>query len=393
MFLGVALVVLLGFGALAIDVGYLRMAEAEAQDAADAASNAALVALRHGASVGDAVAAAESVLADNRVAGAAPSLETLTVGAWEEGAFVAGARASSAVSARVVRSDVPFFLARVLGLSAATLSRASVAAARPVDLVVVMDIGATLSRREVRDGRDAALALLARMAASHTSGDRVALVAHSGRYAWEIAPLAPVANEARAGSISALWRSIDVAGRAGTPQPFLRECLVNVGRLQDDFTRPPGGCAPQMPRAYADELGHDPTTGLALARQVLLEASSSSPDAVRAMVVLAAGNPEVLAADQGARRARAGFSEGRWREYRGPVPRTVPVIEAEANALTAAMWRDQRVHTWVVGHGSDTAWAHGLPQGDGNHQVAVTSAARVALVAALAGELPVGLAQ
>ena len=120
MLLLVALLTLLGFGALAIDTGYMMLARAQAQDIADAASQAALIVLRSSGDPIDARKAALQVVAANEIVGREPDLISLEFGGWDDTeaipAFVPGVVTPNAVRVAVGRQGenaISFLLARL----------------------------------------------------------------------------------------------------------------------------------------------------------------------------------------------------------------------------------------------------------------------------------------
>ena len=140
-----AIVVLLGFGALAIDVSYMRLAQAQCQDVADAASVAGLWALRTTGDEGEAQAAAEAVIANNVVAGEPAALESIEFGDWDPEDRVLVADGDTPNAVRVVvgrrRGDaVPLFLGRLFGRDSISVSSDATAAARNLHVVMAMDI-------------------------------------------------------------------------------------------------------------------------------------------------------------------------------------------------------------------------------------------------------------
>ena len=75
--------VLFGFGALAVDVSMIRLAQTEAQDIADAASHAAIAELKDSHDLTLARQAAEEVVAANTLAGDEAVLLDIDAGTWD----------------------------------------------------------------------------------------------------------------------------------------------------------------------------------------------------------------------------------------------------------------------------------------------------------------------
>ena len=112
MLLAVALLVVLGFGALALDVSYMLMARGQAQDVADAASQAAIVVLRQTGDRDAALDAAERIVSWNQVAGRPPDLLDVDFGTWDDNAevpsFASGALRPNAVRVTVWETPTSF---------------------------------------------------------------------------------------------------------------------------------------------------------------------------------------------------------------------------------------------------------------------------------------------
>ena len=81
---GLMIFAIIAMGALALDIAYMRMAQLQAQDIADAASQAALIVYRRTSDVDEAERVAQQVVQLNDVAGIAPSLGTVTFGTWDQ---------------------------------------------------------------------------------------------------------------------------------------------------------------------------------------------------------------------------------------------------------------------------------------------------------------------
>lgn len=157
----VCLVVLLGFTALTVDVGYLYNARAELQRTADAAALAAVQELGGGKSDVLAMQSARQTAANyaaaNTVLGQALVLEESDVVfgrayLGEAGAkytFEPGGTPANAVRVRARRTadspngGVPLFFARILGISQSDVSAQATAALTPRDVAVVLDLSAS----------------------------------------------------------------------------------------------------------------------------------------------------------------------------------------------------------------------------------------------------------
>jgi len=214
------------------------------------------------------------------------------------------------------------------------------------------------------------------------------MVVFSGRYAWEFTPLTLLDDP---GSIRADWAAMETASKAGTPASNPSGCSVHGSRLADNFNRPAGGCFPNMPREYLDEPGTDHTTGLEMARR-MFEASDDA-GAYRAMVVLTDGYPSALSSSNFKSRGRAGYTETRWDEYVGPIPRTNLQITSGSVALAEEMWEELEVHTWVVSFVATGVFMENMVQGDGYYTVTNSSTALVGIFTEIANSLPLAVVQ
>ncbi len=400
------LVVILGFGALAIDVSYVRLAQMQTQDVADAASQAALFRLRRTGDLDDARAAAEAVTTLNRVAGAAPTLESVTFGVWDHTAepptFTETEDRPNAVRVAVARADenaVDLFLARLFGFQQADITREATSAARALHVILVMDITGSWSQSNFANARAAAVAFLDVLETSFGEYDMVGMSVFSGRYAWEYTPMRYLEDEATDAVARTAWGELNVASKGGTGRAFPLECSLNAdsptGRnsRRNKFAAPytEGGCYPDMPREYTDEPGTDHTTGMTLAETMFEE--QVDPTAFRAMVVLTDGRPNGLSAAHGRYRTELGYTETRWREYQGAVPHSTSAIKTESNLLTDAMYDDLGVNTWVVSFVADDAFMETMPKGIGYYVNTTDSSALVPIFEDIANSLPMAIVQ
>lgn len=401
-----ALVIILGFGALAIDVAYVRLAQIQTQDIADAASQAALYRLRRTGSLDDARDAAEEIVANNTVAGEVPQLTALTFGVWDHEAvpptFTATEDRPNAVRVQVARrgdNAVQLFLARLFDFPEANITREATSATRALHVILVMDITGSWSQRNFANARAASLAFLDVLQTSYGEYDMFGMAIFSGRYAWEYTPLRYLVDEQVDGVARSDWAALNVASKGGTRRPFPLECNLNAdtpagrnsARNRFSAPHPVGGCYPAMPREYTDEPGTDHTTGITLARTMFDE--QVDPTAFRAMVVLTDGIPNGLSAAHGRYRVQLGYNETRWREYRGPVPRTTAEVRTGSNLLTQQMYDDMRVNTWVVSFVADDAFMATMPKGLGYYVNTSSSAALVPIFEDIANSLPMAIVQ
>lgn len=403
-----SVVALLGFGALAIDVAYVRLAQMQVQDIADAASQAALYRLRRTGDLDDARDAAAAITRENRVVGVEPVLEEVEFGSWDHNsdppAFTATEVRPNAVRAVVSRSGengVDLFLARLFGFDSANIQREATSSARSLHVVLVMDITGSWhstpspqTQRDFRNARNAAVAFLDTLNASYGEYDQIGMVVFTGRYAWEFTPFTLLENTTATAAARTQWNAMNVASKGGTPKTYPTVCAVKTGGTGKSananiFTSPTGGCYPNMPREYTDEPGTDHTTGITLARTMFEE--EVDPTAFRAMVVLTDGAPNAITSTHGVYRGQLGYSETRWRQYLGPRPHTEAQIKSESNSLTQSMYNELGVNTWVISFRDDQSFMHTMPKGVGYYTRTSDSNALVGIFENIANSLPMAI--
>lgn len=398
LMLATAVIALLGFGALSIDTAYMRLSQAQAQDVADAASQAALIVLRQTGEQARATDAAEQIISQNRVAGEAPVLLDITYGNWDDTiadpVFTVDPVVPNAVSVTVGRVDghaIPVLLARIWHVEDFGVRANAVSATRSFQIMFVMDITGSWGEAKYLDAREAALTALDMVSSSASGVDEVGMTIFTNRYAWEYTPFTQVAVPANAAAVRADWAKLNIASKGGTDTDHDdgRSCHLKSRANRNIFTHPDGGCYPDMPREYTDEPGTDHSTGIGLARQMFEESSTGA--VYRAMIVVTDGRPQGLGAASGTIRADQGYVEERWTEYVGPVPRTGAEIRAETIAATQAMWDDLQVHTWAVTLVADDWMLDAMVHGDG-YKVIVSDSSQLAdVISEIISEMPLAI--
>jgi Flp pilus assembly protein TadG len=398
------LIVVLGFGALAVDMAYIRLAQQQTQDIADAASQAAIFRLRRSGDLDDARNAAALIAANNKVAGYSPVVSDVTFGQWDHRAvprtFTTTNDSPNAVRVQVERTGdnhVGLFLARLFGWDSVDVVKSATSATEALHVILVMDITGSWSQTNFRNARDAALAFLDVLESGYGDYDMFGMTIFSGRYAWEYTPMTYIADEVASGAVRAEWMKLNVASKGGTGQTWPAECVLKPnspsgqGSARNVFTSPDGGCYPDMPREYTDEPGTDHTVGLLQAEQMFDE--QVDPTAFRALVMLTDGIPNGLAASHGTYRNNLGYTESRWREELGVVPHTTAQVKAEANTLTQSMYTDSAVNTYVVSFVKDDPFMWTMPKGIGYYANTSDSAALVPIFEDIANSLPMAIVQ
>lgn len=396
-----ALIVIIGMGALAVDAAYLRLAQSQAQDVADAASQAAVFVLRRTGDLDEAEAAAQATIDRNPVVGVSVTLDEIEFGTWDDsttpGSFTATEDGPNAVRATVSRSGgdgVPFLLARVLGYDKADVVAEATSASRSLNVCLAMDITNSWSRSNFYNAKDASVAFLDTMSLSYGELDQIGMTVFTGRYAWEFTPMTYIEDEVDSGAVRAEWDAMETASKAGQSRSYPKSCKLHKAKWyarKDDFSSPAGGCYANMPREYTDEPGTDHTTGIELCETMFSE--MTDPTAYRAMVVLTDGIPNGISSGHGAIRSAAGYSESRWREHQGPAPHSTSDIKADAVDLTEDMWADMEVHTWVVSFVKDDPFMHQMPRGDGYFKLTSNSAELVTIFEDIANSMPIAIVE
>lgn len=391
-----ALVVLLGLGSLAVDVSYMRLAQAQAQDVADASAVAALWALRNSGTERATTLAAQAVLDRNLVAGKKADLASLELGDWDtdDGTLVTDGDTPNAVRVTIDRAGdnaVRLFLGRIFGHESVDVGASATAAARNLHIVLVMDITNSWSRPNYYDARAAAVAFYDVVQGTHGPYDKIGMSVFTGRYGWEFTPLTLLEDAGASALVRAQWEDMETASKAGTRARNSKGCDVYGGSSTNDFSDPDGGCFPDMPREYIDEPGTDHTTGLAMARQMLQDETDDT--AYRAVVVLTDGYPNGIGSSHGNTRDGEGYTETRWREYRGPVPHSTAQVKSESVSMAADMWDTDEVHTWVVSFVADDVFMENMANGDGYYVNTSDSAALIDIFETIAASLPLALVE
>lgn len=398
LMLAAAVIALLGFGALSIDVAYMRLSQAQAQDVADAASQAALIVLRNSGSTVAAQAAAQRIVSMNKVAGQAPEMTRIEFGQWEDGVgFATATGVPHAVRVEVARQgsgSIPVLLARIWGKDDFEVAARATSATRSFQIIFVQDITGSWGESKFRDAREAVLASLDMLTESASGVDEVGMTIFTNRFAWEYTPLTQIAIPANAAAVRAKWEKLNIASKApigsfnANPYDGVN-CDTTYG---NDFNSPQvGGCYPDMPREYTDEPGTDHSTGILQAKQMFEESSSGA--VYRAMLVVTDGKPNDLGASSGAIRASQGYNETRWREYKGPVPRTKAQIRTASIAATLDLWNNLQVHTWAVSLVEDDPILDGMLRGDGYKVIVSNSNQLVAVLTGIISEMPLAIVE
>jgi hypothetical protein len=407
----------LGFGAFAVDLTWIRMAQRQCQDVADAATQAAMIVLRATGNQDTAQIAATTVVAQNKIAGEYGELEQLDFGVWDEATrtFTPTATGPNAVRATVGRRNadgVPYMLARIWGYDKADVAGTSTSAARALQVILDMDITGSWSQPNFAKARTAAVNFLDTLTNSYGNDDMVGMVNFTNRYGIKFSKMKPVRDEATDHAYKIKWTNVlNVASKGGRHPTFPTECdsatkYLHTGAALNDWGAGPhagqspnetvahskGGCYPGMFREYSDEPGTDHTVGLEMARQMF--AAEPNPSVYRALVMLTDGIPNALKADSGTLRGATvdpNYPAGSF--FVGPVPRTVAQIQNESVTRAADMWSTMQVNQWDVSFVQDAAFMHSMPKGDGYFKLATDANALIPIFNDIAQSLPISVVE
>lgn len=365
---GAVLMLTLGLtlGAFAFEVGRLSLCHSHLEVLTDHAAATGVHALRRTADLTDAERAIDTVLSRNPICRTPVTLQASTWGTWTPSAgFVAGASPPNAVQISVDASDaggVSLLWGSFLNTSFVSLGATSTAALPPLHLAIVHDVQTVWSESQALLVRDALRDTLQHWAASAGPEDTVTLVLAASHLAWVWTEPTPVAGNAA--SLDASWESVILASRAGT-QPSTTDgvdCTVHTGAQTDDYTTPPGGCYPDMPRRYSDEVSLDLGNALALARSRL----QSPPLTHRRGTLAVLGQPYGnLPTTVGEARALDGFVEGRFAEQASSVPAGSADLQDRAETAATSGWEDLGVDLWLLPVNTLEPQYDTLPQGRG----------------------------
>lgn len=384
--LALTLPVLLGFGALAVDLSYIRLADSQAQDVADAASQAALFALRQTGDQDTATAAARAIVAKNGIAGESGSLTEIDFGTWTQSdrSFDTDDSTPNAVRVTVVREDATLFLARIFGRETFSVTATATSASRDLQVILVMDITGSWDWEDFVHSRDGALAFYDVMETTYGPQDALGMVVFYNRYGVEFTPMT-LMSDAVGGTVRDDWEDLGIASKAGYRDDTYNDatwdhpCRYNyrfkVTKTNDySYPDPKGidGCFPNMPRWYSDENGTDHSTGLQMAYNMIDEVTDPShalynPDAYRAVIVLTDGEPNATSSStaSGAVRKSQGYTESRWDYYYDSTGKSVTKVKSSTIALAEDLYDDHEAHVWFVSFVENGSWMESVPQGDG----------------------------
>lgn len=236
MMMAFAILPMLGFGALAMDISYIRLAQSEAQDVADAASNAALIALKTANDPNTAIAtatqAADLAISMNTVVGRTATRTQILFGIYNEEAIPPFSTVSSsserpnAVRVTVSRNTannnaIGAIFGNIFGRNTYDVSGSATSATRDLDVVVVVDITNSFSPKNFNNARLAAVAFLDIIGQSFGDDDQVGMALFQGRFGTRYTELSNTGDEMMnsARPIRTAWTKLKTASIAGEWHP------------------------------------------------------------------------------------------------------------------------------------------------------------------------------
>ena len=384
---GVTLVAVIGFSALAVDITWVSMSQAEGQAVADAASLAGLIEYRMSDDEDSAEDRIAQILDRNTVANGNASIVQVDFGTWDGASFGApDGDYSNAVSVDIQRAGAPYLLGRILGHEQFDVNSSAVAATDPLCVSVVVDTTMSFGASDFDNARAAALVIYDTF---DNFGEEVtlSLVQFQGQYAWDTSPPRTmddhVAQNARANE----WATLSLSSYAGRQHAGFNKW--NCHRVLDDYYYPysgyswgwwtnniwndydadivgsvgfpVGGCHPDAWRRYTDEGGTDQSVGMERSA-THLEACDDDL-AYKAMVVLTDGRPEGTAIS-GIRPAQS-YNESRWNYIAAGETRSRDTVISRAHTIAENAFSNDEVNVWVVSVVMDVSDVSTVPRGDG----------------------------
>lgn len=393
---GISVLALLAFGALAIDVSYIRLAQSKTQDVVDAASQGALIELRRSGDEDLARQAALDTIAQNNVVGAPAEALAIDFGLWEDDVFTQTNSDPNAVQVSGQR-ELPLMIAPLFGFDRVTLPRTAVSSVTALQVIVVMDITNSWDQADFNHAREGSLVVYDVVSELHGRDDRLGMSTFTNRFGIEQTPLLLVSEHLDNGE-RGIWENLERASKAGIHSPTHKKGCEVYGKsdldefgdsLRNNFTSPHNGCFPNMFREYSDESGTDHWTGLEMARRMF----DGRPDVgtYKAVIFLTDGEPNGTAA--GGIREDQGFEEDRWAFFKHDVGRGTDEVIRDTQELAAQLFADEGVHIWAVSFKAPAEWLEGVAQGDGYFVQTSNAADLVPIFTDIAESLPLAIVQ
>jgi Flp pilus assembly protein TadG len=311
---GLVMTSLLGFGALAVDSAWIRLAALQAQAAADAGSHAAILELRQAGDIDQSREVARAVINRNMIHGIMADVEPETdivFGVWDfsDRSFVESEDAAvNAVQVTVRKTHdspngaVNTLMMRLFGPSHinAEASVPSTSALRFREILIVQDVtGSFLD--EIEFAKEGNLAFLDSINEKQIPGDQIGMVTFVGAAeVWTKLDYVRTAYD----EIRAQWSTLDWCDRSYAPYATRSYPVYHY--------------APQMmpcnsgspPSRWWYDSGTDQSTGLAAALDVLTDESLTNSYSMKTVVLVSDGKPQCVPSSAvcDSARAAAGIS-------------------------------------------------------------------------------------
>lgn len=319
---------LAGFGAISIDLSFVRLGVSQTQDVADAASQAAIVYYREALAGGLTESAARTqgeyaatyIVGRDYVVGAAPTITQIRWGNWDSTAasgseFTATSAGSGANAAQVDLSrngsnSIGMMFGPLLGWNTMGVTGSATSAARSLQIVLALDVTGSWDKDEFQYARQAAVAFYDIIDDVHGPDDRFGVEVWWSNFAYELVPMMKFTDlETHTNLGRDILSKLNVGNYSGNPQPSWEPPLSSSlhvackvygtsgngtgttasGIFAESATYEPGlenqwgnvldltasvhmpgkGCHNMMPRYYQNETGTDHHTGLMMARKMI----------------------------------------------------------------------------------------------------------------------------
>lgn len=381
--MAVAIATLAGFGALGVDLALARYARLQLQNATDAAAHAALLRLRATGSATAARTVAKDVAAQHRVGGKTLVLTDgdIELGGWNfsSRSFTPGVSPANAVrilgtrsSARGVNGGLATAFGRVLGREVINLSHAGTAAYRIRTIVVAQDITGSFAG-SIDEAARADVTLLDELYARAVPADRIGMQLFTGASTLFTALTSVQASYS---ATRAQWHGDGKPASDATKKSGITVCH----KLDLNPSHPAPYNHGWVPPCSSGGDGTNPGAALKAAREQLL--ASSGPYETRVIVLITDGRPACCTLVSGAVSCNETDSCAQGRAAYG-----VDMANAAANA---------GIHVFTVSLGSNpeqTAYVASLARGIGTSYDTPNATELSAILARIAGTIPIALVQ
>lgn len=291
---------MLGFGALAVDASYMRLAAMQAQNAADAGAHAGLVQLRTNGDVDDARGVAEEVINMNKLLGKTAKVDSETdvvFGGWDFDLkeFDEAATYVNAVEVTVRKTEdspngaIDLMMMKMWGTEHAETasSRRAIGALRYREIFIVQDVtGSFAGVGEIDSAAEANLEFLDYLDENNFPGDRIGMITFVGDA--EIWTDLEYIEEEYA-SIRSTWETLTWCDRSYWPWPYY------YGGAYAHYASWMMGCNEGSdPSTWYYDSGTSQGSGIELAVDALIDDDYADPHALKTIVLISDGKPQCI---------------------------------------------------------------------------------------------------